>query len=64
MPSRKFWLFRTSRAREASLEKTLLEKRPGKRIQQQPPLFMVELAWEVRKNQFSGYLTAINSTYN
>src|SRR5205823_1991107 len=29
------WLFRTSRAREAILENTLLRKRPGERIQQQ-----------------------------
>jgi hypothetical protein len=40
----KFGLFRTSRAREAILENTLLEERPGKRIQQQPPLFMVEFS--------------------
>src|SRR5260370_14986130 len=32
---------RTSRAREALLENTLLGKRPGERVQQQPLLFMV-----------------------
>ena len=37
-------LFRTSRAREAILENTLPRKRPGERIQQQPPLFMVEFS--------------------
>ena len=39
-----FWLFRTSRAREAILENTLLKKRPGERIQQQPQPFMVEFS--------------------
>ncbi len=38
------WLFHTSRAREAILENTLLRKRPGERIQQQPLLFMVEFS--------------------
>src|SRR6266516_6623858 len=37
-------LFRTSHAREAILENTLLKKRPGARIQQQPLLFMVEFS--------------------
>ena len=40
----KFGLFRTSRAREAILENTLLRKRPGEGIQQQPLLFMVEFS--------------------
>ena len=41
---RTFGLFRTSRAREAILDNTLLRKRPGERIQQQPLLFMVEFS--------------------
>jgi hypothetical protein len=41
-----FGLFRTSRAREAILENTLLRKRPGERIQPQTLLYMVEFSTE------------------
>gem|GEM_PF-5996021 len=58
------WLFRTSRAREAISENTLLRKRPGERIQQQLLLFTVEFStgsaeepesWTQRKSNVRTY---------